>query len=97
MGWKLCFCSVGFQLLSAVNFLFRNRSGNLEKNLWTASNAMEARANESFEVFFMGSYPQGEAACPLETVPESAALVALQHYSNTLVFARGLAITPDNV
>lgn len=42
------------QFLSAVNFRFRTRSGNLEKNLWTASNVMEARAGESFEVFFMG-------------------------------------------
>lgn len=57
---------------------------------------MEARADESFEVFFVGGYAQGEAGCPLEVVPESAALVALQHYSNTLAIARGLAITPGN-
>lgn len=67
------------------------------KNLWTASNAMEARADESLEVFFMGGCPQGEQACPLETISESAALVALQYYSNVLVIARGLAVTPDNV
>lgn len=45
----------------------------------------------------MGGCPQGERACPLETISESAALVALQYYSNVLVIARGLAVTPDNV
>lgn len=58
---------------------------------------MEAQADEVFEVFFMGGNPYGEAVCPLEMVPESAALVAFQYYSNTLVVARGLALTPDNM
>lgn len=58
---------------------------------------MDAQADEIFEVFFMGGYPYGETRCPLEMVPESVALVAFQYYSNTLVVARGLAVTPDDM
>lgn len=88
--WKLCFCSAGFQFLSAVNFLSRSRSGNLERTLWAASNEMEARADESFEVFSSGrssmSFGGGTRTCSF----------VAQHYSNAPVTARGLAITPDN-
>lgn len=89
--WKLCFCSAGFHFLSAANFLFRNRNGNPERNLWTASNEMEARADESFEIFSPGrssmSFGGGTRICSF----------VAQYYSNPAVTARGLAITPDNV
>ncbi|XP_039574902.1 uncharacterized protein LOC120506873 isoform X2 [Passer montanus] len=67
----------------------RNRSGNLERNLWTASNEMEARADESFEVFSSGrssvSFGGGTRICSF----------VAQYF--VPVTARGLAITPDHV
>ncbi|XP_075353312.1 uncharacterized protein LOC142407574 [Mycteria americana] len=84
-------CPWGLHSAAASLSSCGNRSGNLEKNLWTASNAMEARADESFEVFFLGGYLQGEAARLLEMGPEPTALVALMN-PQLLV-----AVTPDNV
>ncbi|XP_072783744.1 uncharacterized protein [Taeniopygia guttata] len=69
----------------------RNRSGNSERNLWTASNEIEARADESFELFSSGrssmSFRGGTRICSF----------VAQYYRNVPVTARGLAITPDNV
>lgn len=61
------------------------------ENLWTSSNEMKARADESFEVFSSGrssmSFGGGTTTCSF----------VAQYYSNAPVTARGLAITPDDV